>query len=53
MALNKIAVFGADGQLGQVITKALLECPDKTFDVLAFKGPLTPDPDVPESEHYE
>ncbi|RMZ04927.1 hypothetical protein D0862_05140 [Hortaea werneckii] len=53
MELNKIAVFGADGQLGQVITKALLECPDKTFDVLAIKAPLTPDLDVPESDHYE
>ncbi|KAI6800074.1 NAD(P)-binding protein [Hortaea werneckii] len=53
MELNRIAVFGADGRLGQVITRALLECREKTFDVLAIKPPQTLEPDVPESEHYE
>ena len=50
MSLKYIAVFGANGQLGQSIIAALLGWKKQTFNVLAVIPPKTPEPSVPDSK---
>ncbi|KAK5120051.1 hypothetical protein LTR85_006532 [Meristemomyces frigidus] len=53
MSLTSIAVFGANGQLGERIVNALLECKKQTFKVTAFIPPNSPEPPVSEIQNYE
>ncbi|CAJ2506432.1 Uu.00g005620.m01.CDS01 [Anthostomella pinea] len=53
MSLKNVAVFGANGQLGQSITNALLKCKKQTFNVLAVIPPGSQEPTVPSSSNYK
>lgn len=39
MSLEKIALFGANGQFGNAILHALMQCKQRSFHVLAFISP--------------
>jgi nucleoside-diphosphate-sugar epimerase len=44
MSLKNIALFGANGQIGSSILKALAECKTQDFNILAIIGPDSPSP---------
>ena len=51
MSLSKIALFGANGQIGSAILSALLQNPKRTFTTHAFIPPNASPPSVPSSDN--
>lgn len=44
MPLKKIALFGANGQIGSSVLKALSDCKTQDFNILAIIAPGSPSP---------
>ncbi|CAD0081922.1 unnamed protein product [Aureobasidium vineae] len=44
MSLKNIALFGANGQIGNSILKSLVDCKSQTFNILAIIAPDSPSP---------
>lgn len=44
MSLKNVALFGANGQIGSSILKALIECEKQNFEILAITPPDSPEP---------
>ncbi|THZ06039.1 NAD(P)-binding protein [Aureobasidium pullulans] len=44
MSLTNIALFGANGQVGRSILKALVDCKKQDFNVLVVTSPSAPEP---------
>ena len=51
MSLKNIALFGANGQIGSSVLKALAECKTQDFNILAIIAPDSPSPDSASSKN--